>query len=150
LAAFGVGRKTMAVTAKVYGLLFSSMANKEVDLNSDTIKCSLHTSSYTPNQDTHQYWDVNVTNEVSGTGYTAGGAIISSPTFALDGASNTWKFDGNDVSWPSNSTTSRTAVIYDSSPASNKPTIAYVDFGEDLVPLSITWHANGIFTITVA
>jgi len=140
----------MAVTAKLYGLIFSSLGNKEVDLNSDTIKVSLHTSSYTPNQDTHQYWDVSVTNEASGSGYTAGGATIGTPTFSYDGPSNTFKFDGNDVAWASNTVTARTAVVYDSTPASNKPLIMYVDFGADITPLSLTWDANGLFTVTVA
>lgn len=140
----------MAVSALVYGLLFTSAFNKLIDLDSDTIKCALHTSSYTPNQDTHQFWDVSVNNEVSGTGYTAGGATITTPSVTYTGGTNTFKFDGDDVSWASNTTTSRYAVIYDSTPGSSKPLIAYVDFGEDLTPLSITWNANGIVTVTVA
>jgi len=140
----------MAVTAKLYGKFFLSLANKEADLNSDTIKVSLHTSSYTPDQDAHQYWDVSVTNEASGSGYTAGGATVGTPTFTYTGATNVFMFDGGDVSWASNTVTARTAVIYDSTPASNKPLIGYVDFGADITPLSLTWDANGIFTITVA
>lgn len=46
---------------------------------SDTIKVALLTSSYTPNYDTHDFFD-DITNEVTGTGYTAGGATLGSKT----------------------------------------------------------------------
>lgn len=145
----------MAVTAFWYGNAFLSAFNKEIDFNSDTIKVMLCTSSYTPNQDTHQYKS-SVTNEVTGTGYAAGGATISSPTLSYSGASNTLTLDGGDVSWPSSTITARYAVIYDSSPATDatRPLLAYVDFGVDVSSsggtFSITWDSAGIATVTVA
>ena len=76
----------MAVTAAWYGKAMLSILNKEVDLDTDTLKVMLCTSTYTPNQDTHQYKS-DVTNEVSGTGYTATGlaarpdqVVITSPS----------------------------------------------------------------------
>jgi hypothetical protein len=140
----------MAVSAKFYGKFFLSLANKQVDLDSDSIKCMLVQSGYTPDQDAHQYKDVSITNEASGTGYTAGGAAIASPVFTYTGATNTFAFDGADVAWASNTATSRYAVVYDDSPASNKPLIAYVDFGEDKVVTALTWDPAGIATVTVA
>jgi Tfp pilus assembly protein PilV len=131
-------------------LVFKSAFNKELDFDSDTIKCSLHTSSHTPNQDSHQYWNVSVDNEVSGTGYTAGGVTLSSPTVSYDSASNTVKFDAADASFTGNATTNaRWAIIYDSTPT-NKPLIAYIDLVDDSQVLSITWHVNGIASVTVA
>lgn len=142
----------MTVTAKWYGNAFLSAFNKELDFNSDTIKCALVTSSYTPDQDVHQYF-ADITNEVTGTGYTAGGATVSSPSLTYTGSSNTLKLDGGDVSWTSSTITARYAVVYDSTPASNKPLLVYVDFGADVSSSSgtftITWDSSGIATVTV-
>ncbi len=52
----------------VYGNALKAAFNKEIDFDSDTIKVMLLTSSYTPNQDSHDYLDDVVSNEVSGTG----------------------------------------------------------------------------------
>jgi hypothetical protein len=145
----------MAVSAKWYGNAFVAAFNKEIDFNSDTIKISLHTSSYTPNQDTHDYAD-DLTNEVSsGGGYTTGGKTLASCTVAYDGASNTLKLDATDVSWTSATFTARYAVIYDDTPSTSatKPLIGYIDFGADQSPsngtLAITFDAAGIATVTI-
>ena len=145
----------MAVSAKLYGNFFNSLGNKEIDLNSDTFKVMLCTSTYTPDQDLHNYKD-DVTNEVTGTGYTAGGATILNPAFSYTTGTNVFKWDGDDVSWASSTITARYAVIYDDTPATDatKPLIGYVDFGADVSSssgtFSITWSASGIFTVTVA
>ncbi|QHB38176.1 hypothetical protein SEA_VOLT_60 [Gordonia phage Volt] len=75
----------MAVTAKVFGPFLNSMADKLVDLNSDTIKVMLTTSA--PDQDAWQFKS-SVTGEVTGTGYTAGGATVASPTFSYNTSSS--------------------------------------------------------------
>ena len=43
--------------SKLYGNFLAKALNKEVDWDSDTIKVALLTSAYTPNQDTHDYYD---------------------------------------------------------------------------------------------
>jgi len=145
----------MAVTAKMYGLFLKSLANKEVDLDSDSLKVMLCTSSYVPNQDTHQYKS-SVTNEVTGTGYTAGGATLGSVTVVYDAPSNTLTLDAADASWPTSTLTARYAVVYDSTPASDatRPLIAYVDFGADVsstaATFTLAWDAAGIVTLTAA
>ena len=63
-------------------------ANASIDWLSDTIKCMLCTSTYTPNLDTHAYKS-DITNEVSGTGYSAGGATIGSAAITYT-AANSW------------------------------------------------------------
>jgi len=145
----------MALTAKLYGKVFLSAFNKEIDLDSDTLKVMLCTSSYTPNQDTHRYKS-DVTNEVTGTGYTAGGATLTTVTVTYDGSSNTITFDADDVSWASASITARYAVFYDATPGSDatRPLIAYWDFGADVTSTAATFTlqiaAGGIATVTVA
>lgn len=145
----------MAVTAKLYGKAFSSVFNKEMDWNSDTIKVMLTTSSYTPDQDTHQYKS-DVTNEVSGTGYSAGGATAANPTITYTAGTNVCKLDADDVSWAASTITARYAVVYDSTPGSDatRPLLCYVDFGADVVSsagtFSIVWDSAGIATVTVS
>src|SRR5690349_21680891 len=101
----------MAVTSKFYGNAFVNAFDKKIDFNSDTIKCALATSSYTPDQDAHDFFN-DITNEVSGTGYTAGGATITSPSITYTGGTNTLKLDGDDVSWTTSTITARYAIIY--------------------------------------
>lgn len=145
----------MAVTAKVYGGFLLSLANKEIDLDTDSLKVMLCTSTYTPNQDTHRYKS-DITNEVTGTGYTATGATLTSVTATYDAGTNTFKLDAADTSWTTSTITARYAVIYDSSPASDatRPLICYVDFDADIISsagtFQITWDAAGIVTAVVA
>lgn len=131
------------------------MLNKEVDLDTDTLKAMLLTSSYTPNQDTHQYKS-DLTNEITGTGYTATGQALTSVTVAYDSSTNVIKIDSADPAWTSSTLTARYLVYYDSSPATDatRPLISYVDFGADVSTTSGTFtdaiDAAGIATITVA
>jgi hypothetical protein len=80
--------------AKQYRQFLAKVLNKEVDFNSDTLVWTLHTSTYTPNYDTHAYAS-DLTNELStGGGYTAGtagggGLAISTPTMTYT-AANSW------------------------------------------------------------
>lgn len=48
-----------------------------IDLDTDTIKCGLTTSAYTYNRATHTKRS-DITNEITGTGYTAGGQTVTS------------------------------------------------------------------------
>lgn len=140
---------------KVYGLFLKSLANKEADLDSDTLKVMLCTSAYTPSQDTHQYKS-QVTGEVTGTGYTAAGITLLNVTVAYDAGTNTFKLDADDVVWPGSTFTARYAVIYDDTPstAATKPLIGYVDFEADIpatnAPFQIVWNPAGILTFTAA
>ena len=142
----------MAATAKWYGQAQIKAYSKEIDWLNDTIKVMLCTSSYVPNQDTHVYKDVSVTNEVAGDGYTAGGATLASKTLAYDAGTNITKFDAADTVWAASTITARYAVIYDDTPESNKPLLGYVDFGEDEVSTStdftIRWSSDGVLKIT--
>jgi hypothetical protein len=140
-------------TTKTYGSVIAKAFNKEIDFDSDTIKVALLSSSYTPNQDTHDYFDDVSSFEVSGTGYTAGGETLANKSVTYTGATNVTKFDADDVSWTSSTITARYAVVYDSTgTASTSALIGYVDFGSDQSSssgtFSIVWDSAGIFTTT--
>lgn len=145
----------MAVTAKLYGKALQSAFNKEIDWDTDVIKVMLCTSAYTPDQDTHQYKS-SVTNEASGTGYTASGAILTTSAPSYTAGTNTLVLDAADTAWTGSTITARYAVIYNSTPGTDatRPLIAYVDFGADVSTtagtFTITWDAAGIVTITAA
>jgi hypothetical protein len=144
------------MASKLYGQFLSQALNKEIDWDTDTIKVALLTNSYTPDQDAHNYFDDVVANEVTGTGYTAGGNTLANKTNSYNSATNVITLDADDTTWSSSTITARYAVIYDASPATNatKPLIGYVDFGSDQSSsngnFTITWDATGIVRITVA
>ena len=125
----------MTLTANMYGPVLLSAFNGEINLTSDTIKCLLVSSAYTPNQDTHRYLSSVVANEVAGSGYTAGGQTLTTKTITLDGPTNTVKFDAADVVWSAVTFTTapRYAIFYDATPSTDatRPLIAYWDFGAD-------------------
>lgn len=135
-----------------YGAFSGALLNKEIDWDTDTIKVLLTTSTYTPSQDAHDYKD-DVTNEVTGTGYTAGGATLGTKSNSYDGGTNVRTLDAADVSWASSTITARYAVIYvDTGSAATSPLIGYLNFESDKSSSSgtfqITWGVNGIITFT--
>ncbi len=137
-----------------YGLFTQHLLNALIDWNADTIKCALTTSSYTPNQDTHDFFD-DVTNEVVGTGYSAGGATLGSVTQSYNTSTNVMTMDAADASWSTSTITARYAVLYKSTGvASTSPLIAYFDFSTDRSSsagtFAVQWNASGIGTLTVA
>ena len=94
------------------------------DLDADTLKIALYSSGATLDHTTTSY---SSTNEVSGSGYIAGGASL---TATLSSSGNTAYMDFSDVSW-SASLTARGALIYNSSKANRS--IMVLDFGTDKV-----------------
>lgn len=146
----------MTITAKLYGQVFKSAFNKELDWDSDVIKVMLCTSSYTPDQDAHQYKS-SVTNEVAATGgYTAGGNTLTTCTSTYTGATNKLMLDADDTSWSTSTITARTAVVYDSTPGTDatRPLVCYQQSDVDIISsggtFQITWSASGIVEVTVA
>ena len=141
--------------SKLYGNFILKALNKEVDFDSDTIKVALVSSSYTPDQDAHDYFNDVSTYEVSGTGYTAGGNTLASKTATYDSANNVIVLDAADTTWASSTITARYAIVYDSTgTSSTSALIGYVDFGSDQSStngnFTITWDSTGIVRITVA
>ncbi len=144
----------MAVTAYVYGNFMKNvLSGKVVDWINHPIKVMLCASTYVPDQDNHQT-KADVTGEVTGTGYIAGGAALANKTITYDAATNATILDADDVVWPNATITARYAVIYDDNGATDvdKLLLGYVDFGQDVSctngDFKITWDASGIFRLT--
>jgi hypothetical protein len=136
----------------MYGITFLNALKNDLaldldDTTADRFKVMLVTSSYTPDFGTHDF-KADVTNEVSGTGYSAGGESLTSVTLTQSGGTIT--FDAADVTWASSTITARGAVIYDDS-LTDDPLIAYIDFGADKSSSAgdfvLSFNASGIFTL---
>lgn len=86
-----------------YGNFPAKLANKEIDLDSDAITLTLHTSTYAPNLDTHAYVS-DLTNELAaGSGYATGGVALTGLSRAYVAA----------ASWPVSAAVSTAYVVGD-------------------------------------
>ncbi len=129
----------------------TASAARVVDFDTDNIKVMLTTVSYVPNSAT-QATKVSVTNEVTGTGYTAGGTVLGSPT-VIDTA-GTIAFDAADTTWTQNAagfSNARYAIIYkDTGTPATSTLICWIDFvtdkGNTTGDLILQWNTSGIVT----
>lgn len=133
----------MAGTWKWYGNGLLKILQGSIDLDTDTFKIMLTTSAYTPNQDTHDFRD-DVTNEITGTGYTAGGATLAGVALSYDSGTNEVRVAWTDPTWPSATFTARTAVIYKSrgGAASADELVAYCTEASDVIVTGATFTVD--------
>lgn len=126
----------------IYNSCLNDMATGAIDFDTDTFKIMLVTSSYTPNKDTHTKRS-NVTNEITGTGYTSGGTTTT-VTVTNDTANDRIDIDFSDVSWSSATLTAAAAVIYKSTGTdASDNLVAYLDFAGNVI------STNGTFTVDI-
>jgi hypothetical protein len=90
----------------------------------DTFKIALYTSSATLGASTTAY---SATNEVSGTGYSAGGNTLT--TVAPTSSGTTAFTDFNDTTWSTATITAAGALIYNDTQGDKA--VAVLDFGGD-------------------
>jgi len=116
----------------IYNSAPDEMARGDIDFDTNTFKAMLVTSAYVASKDNHDFRD-DVTNEVSGTGYTAGGAT-SAVTVTKDTANDRVTIQFGAVSWASSTITARGCVYYKSrgGASSADELVAYADFGSDV------------------
>jgi hypothetical protein len=104
----------------------------------------LVTSAYTPDIDAHEFRN-QVTNEVTGTGYTAGGQTVANKTVVQSNSNDRAIFDFDDVTWANSTITARGAVLYrDTGTPATSELIAYWDFATDRI------SSNGNFTVQIS
>jgi hypothetical protein len=143
-------------TAKIYGKVAEKVFSGLIDFTTDTIKCAFLGSGYTPNQDTDEFWSGVSANEVAGTGYTAGGATVTTVTLTYNAGTNTLKVDADDPAWVGATLTGiRYAVFYkDTGSGATSPLISFVDFITDQAvtssTITVAIPVAGILSITVA
>ena len=109
------------------------------NLLTDTIKIALYTAFADLGADTTVY---TTNNEVTGTGYAAGGIVLTGATVQSSG--NTAYVSFNNAPWPGATFTCRGALIYNASKANKS--VAVLNFGADrVVPnqtFTVTFPAN--------
>ena len=152
------GDTTLYIIGVTHLMYYSSIkgqwdgtTNAVFDLDDANQKLSAHTNTYTPNQDTHDFFD-DVTNEVTGTNYIAGGVTIGSPT--LTRSTGTVTYDAADVVWTTSGTgfsNARKFVLYKSTGTASTSRLFSVitadnDVGNVTGDLTIQWNASGIAT----
>ena len=103
--------------------------------NADTFKIALYTSSATLGATTTAY---SVTNEVSGTGYSAGGNTLTVSQTPTSTSTTAW-LDFADTTWTSSTITANGALIYNDTQSDKA--VAVLAFGGDKT------STNGDFTI---
>lgn len=141
----------MAFAAGVYGITLRDALKNVIalDLTAATHKVAMYTNTLTPNFNTDASY--SATNEVTGTGYTAGGTLLVTPTLVV--ASRVMTFDAADTAWASSTiSNARGAIVYAdalSTPTAD-PLIVALDFGSDYSTVSgtftIQWSGTGLFT----
>lgn len=114
----------MAITQAMCTSFKVQLLAGDHDFDTDTFKIALYTSSATLDASTTAY---STTNEVSGTGYTAGGNTLTA--VAPTSSGTTAYVDFADTTWSSSTITARGALIYNSSKADKA--VAVLDFGAD-------------------
>lgn len=145
----------MAGTWKWYGNGMLKALTGAIDFDTDTFKIMLTTSTYTPNQDTHDFRD-DITNEVAnGSGYTTGGNTLTGVGVTYDGATNQVRITWTDPTWPTSSFTARTAVIYKSrgGAATADELVAFCTESADVTSTNATFTVdlpNPVLTVTPA
>ena len=139
----------------VYGAAMESIADGTIDLDNDTFVMVLVTSGYTPAVDTHSTWADVSANEASGTGYTAGGQVVSPLTVTR--ATNVVTVDCGNTSWANSTITAKYAVIVRRAGGSLAGTdllLLYLDLdtgGGSVSSANATFDVNtpnGLFTLT--
>jgi hypothetical protein len=150
----------MAATFTLYSSFRKYIMDGTVNLSSDTIKCMLVTSDYTPSVAHDILADVTAspTPEVAdGDGYSTGGAEITGKAVTNTDSPSQGIFDATDLVWTALTKTFRYGIIYSvksvGSPAIVNPLIGYILFDATPADVALTstnftiqWNANGIIT----
>lgn len=140
----------MTVTASgLYGLTLEKMMNAtslpSSGLESETaVKVLMVTDSEAPNFDTHDFRN-DITAEVTGTNYTAGGVAITSTELTL--SSGVLTYDAADASWASSTIANAMAAVgyFARGGASSADELVWLsDF------VSAASSSSGLFTIQVS
>lgn len=125
----------------VYDNFFAQMITGNILINSNTFKCMLVTSSYTQNKGTHAS-RADITNEVTGTGYTTGG-VTCTVSGTLDTSAHQYNITITGPSWPTATITARQMIVYKSTgTASTDYLVAAIDFGADVVSTASTFQVT--------
>ena len=112
----------MAITQALCVAFKEDLMSPGANLEANTLKLALYTNAATLNENTASY---SATNEVAGTGYSAGGATLANVAVTTDG--NVAIFDCDNVAFANSTITAQAALIYNNS--NSNSAICVLDFG---------------------
>lgn len=148
----------MALTAHVFQQFAGGAFEKLMNLNAtDTLKVALSNAAGPITQATAGVqaaklftdWTTNVAAEITGTGYTAGGATLTGQSVTT--ATNVATWTATNPSWTSASFTANQAIFYDST-ATTVQLICFWDFGGAITvtgaTFTLTISGSGLLTAT--
>lgn len=148
----------MAITAAgLFGLTLEKFLNvtslPASGLESETaLSMAMITDSATPDFTTHNFWDDLAANEVSGTGYTAGGQTLTGTEITL--SSGVLTYDATDPAWTTSTISNAMAGVFyfdRGGATSADELVGLLDFvtaaSSSGGTFTIQLNASGIFTI---
>lgn len=153
----------MTITGHVFPQFMLGLAAGDISLPGGTWKVALSDAAgpiglATAGVDTAKLfsdWTANVAAEITGTGYTAGGVAVSSPTFTAGGTDNSVATftTATNPEWTGATFSANQAILYQESAATYQ-LAAFWDFGGS-VPVTdstftLTVNADGLLTATVS
>jgi len=138
----------------VFNRFLTELLKSSIDFVNDTFYVMLVTEDYTPDPVAHVFID-DITEEVVGTGYVAGGKELAGQLVSQDDIDNEGVFDGNNPIWTGASFVARGAIVYKNTgtPATS-PVLFYKDFNTNRTPdngdFTIQWGDEGIINVNQA
>jgi hypothetical protein len=146
----------MAITAS--GLFGLTLEKQLIDtlglsLESETaLSVAMITDSATPDFNAHDFWNDLEANEVSGTGYDAGGETLTGTEVTI--STGVLTYDATDVAWTTSTISNAMAAVgyFDRGGATTADELMFLsDFvsaaSSSSGTFTIQWSASGIFTV---
>lgn len=140
----------MTMASGVFGVFLNDMGDndKAFDLTADTLKWEIVSDSYTPDFNVHDE-EADITNEVTGTGYTTGGEAVVGNTWAA--ASGFATLDHNDISLSNTTLSSIKGLVHFDDTLAGDPLISALNlpstYNTSSGTFAVTLDANGLWRI---
>jgi len=125
-----------------------------INLSADPLKVALidnifTTSAVSAIANTSDWGDVSATWEITGTGYTAGGAALTGCNVIENDSLTKMVFSATDVTWSSSTVNAYGATIYR---ISDRLPVCAIDFGgvksSVVGNFTIQWNSNGVLNLS--
>lgn len=109
-------------------------------ISGKTFKLMLLDDNHSPDIDAEEFIDDVSANEVSGTGYTAGGETVTNLAVTVDDTNNRAYLDADDVAWSNSTITARYAYLYeDTGTPATSVIVGYYDYTENKISTAGTF-----------
>lgn len=140
------------MAARAYGKFVQHVAKADIDFDTAQLKALLVGSGYTPDYDANEFRS-DITSEVSGTGYTAGGISLTSESITLDTTNHRLKVDADDANFGTLTVSGIVGlVVYvDTGSSATDQLVSFHTFSSQSpsgVNFTYAFHADGILYIT--